>query len=126
LYNHCQPFHVAASQQPKPALLIAHKTTDSLLACPPLLFLLSPLPGDNRIILHGGANMAAWQLDDATRAAISSAGAVLLQREIPEGVNAEVAQVRGIALCCVRRGTDGAWYLMSSRNNILCSGMSLK
>ncbi|KAL4853503.1 Ribokinase [Chlorella vulgaris] len=49
--------------------------------------------GDNRIILHGGANMTAWQLDDAARAAISSAGAVLLQREIPEGVNAEVAQL---------------------------------
>lgn len=53
-----------------------------------------PFPaGDNRIILHGGANTAPWALGDEARAAISSAGAVLLQREIPEAVNTEVAQV---------------------------------
>ncbi|PRW20369.1 hypothetical protein C2E21_9039 [Chlorella sorokiniana] len=49
--------------------------------------------GDNRIILHGGANTAPWVLSDAAQAATSSAGAVLLQREIPEAVNTQVAQV---------------------------------
>lgn len=49
--------------------------------------------GDNRIIIHGGANTAPWQLGADARAAIASAGAVLLQREIPEAVNVEVAQV---------------------------------
>jgi ribokinase len=55
---------------------------------------LSSLPGDNRIILHGGANTAHWQLGAEAQAAIRGAGAVLLQREVPEGVNTEVAQVR--------------------------------
>ena len=50
--------------------------------------------GDNRIILHGGANTAPWALSEAAQAAVSSAGAVLLQREIPEAVNTQVAQVR--------------------------------
>ncbi|KAI7836988.1 hypothetical protein COHA_009170 [Chlorella ohadii] len=49
--------------------------------------------GDNRIILHGGANTAPWALSGAAQAAISSAGAVLLQREIPEAVNTQVAQI---------------------------------
>ncbi|EFN51579.1 hypothetical protein CHLNCDRAFT_140074 [Chlorella variabilis] len=52
--------------------------------------------GQNRIILHGGANTAPWQLGEEARAAISSAGAVLLQREIPEAVNAELAHAAGV------------------------------
>ena len=67
-----------------------------------LSFPVSLSAGDNRIILHGGANTASWALSDAAQAAISSAGAVLLQREIPEAVNTQVAQVRlsyGIGLC---------------------------
>lgn len=35
--------------------------------------------GENSIIIVGGANTAAWQLSDAQRAAILSAGVVLLQ-----------------------------------------------
>lgn len=50
--------------------------------------------GDNRIIIHGGANTAPWQLSADAQVAITSAGALLLQREIPEAVNIEVAQVR--------------------------------
>lgn len=49
--------------------------------------------GENSIIIVGGANQAPWQLTDAAQSAIKSAGAVLLQREIPEHVNLQVAQV---------------------------------
>lgn len=49
--------------------------------------------GENRIIIHGGANTAPWQLTDGAIAAIRGAGAVLLQREIPEEVNTQVAQL---------------------------------
>lgn len=59
-----------------------------------------PAAGDNRIIIHGGANTAPWQLSADARAAIAAAGAVLLQREIPEAVNVEVAQVCCAVLCC--------------------------
>jgi ribokinase len=41
----------------------------------------------------GGANQSHWELTDDARAALAAAGAVLLQREIPEGVNLQVAQV---------------------------------
>jgi ribokinase len=53
-------------------------------------------PGQNRIILHGGANTAPWQLSEDAKRCIQTAGAVLLQREIPEAVNLEVAEVGGI------------------------------
>lgn len=69
----------------------------SLPACtlPPF----SPPPaGDNRIIIHGGANTVPWELGEGAAAAIRGAGAVLLQREIPEAVNLEVAQASGV--CC--------------------------
>lgn len=46
--------------------------------------------GENSIIIVGGANESGWRLTDADRALLRSAGAVLLQREIPELVNAEV------------------------------------
>lgn len=51
--------------------------------------------GENSIIIVGGANQdaAAWQLGDGVRALIHSAGAVLLQREIPEDANIAVAKV---------------------------------
>ncbi|PSC74376.1 ribokinase [Micractinium conductrix] len=49
--------------------------------------------GDNRIVIHGGANTAPWSLGGQERAALTSAGAVLLQREIPEAVNLELAQM---------------------------------
>ena len=61
----------------------------------------APLPsGDNRIVIHGGANTAPWSLGGQERAALTSAGAVLLQREIPEAVNLELAQVGAAACRC--------------------------
>lgn len=71
--------------------------------------------GDNRIIIHGGANTAAWELGEGARAALRGAGAVLLQREVPEAVNTEVAQVGA----CVRYGllvkaaAPGTWPMPS-------------
>ncbi|KAF5832813.1 Ribokinase-like protein [Dunaliella salina] len=49
--------------------------------------------GENSIIIVGGANQAEWILSDAAKAEVSKAGAVLLQREIPEHVNVEVAKL---------------------------------
>lgn len=46
--------------------------------------------GENSIIIVGGANQTGWAISDADRALLRSAGAVLLQREIPEEINAEV------------------------------------
>jgi len=52
--------------------------------------------GENSIIIVGGANQAEWALSDAAKAQVAGAGAVLLQREIPEHVNAQVAKVRAV------------------------------
>uniref|UniRef100_A0A7S0X1M1 Ribokinase n=1 Tax=Chlamydomonas leiostraca TaxID=1034604 RepID=A0A7S0X1M1_9CHLO len=49
--------------------------------------------GENSIIIVGGANQAAWDLTPGAKAAVGGAGAVLLQREIPESVNVQVAQL---------------------------------
>ncbi|KXZ56172.1 hypothetical protein GPECTOR_1g148 [Gonium pectorale] len=49
--------------------------------------------GENSIIIVGGANQAAWNLSDSVRQLIATAGAVLLQREVPESVNVEVAKL---------------------------------
>jgi ribokinase len=49
--------------------------------------------GENSIIIVGGANQAAWKLPDGVKQLLAGAGAVLLQREIPESVNLEVAQL---------------------------------
>jgi ribokinase len=49
--------------------------------------------GENSIIIVGGANQSSWELGEGAKAAIQGAGAVLLQREIPEQVNVQVAQV---------------------------------
>ncbi|KAG2440419.1 hypothetical protein HYH02_010307 [Chlamydomonas schloesseri] len=53
--------------------------------------------GENSIIIVGGANQAAWKLSDGVKALIAGAGAVLLQREIPEPVNVEVAKLAAAA-----------------------------
>eukprot|EP00775_Hariotina_reticulata_P011051 gene11051-11206_t len=62
------------------------------------IILLQP-KGENSIVIVGGANqtLAAWQLSDDTQQLISTAGAVLLQREIPEPVNIQVAKVAAAA-----------------------------
>eukprot|EP00892_Ulva_mutabilis_P003290 jgi/Ulvmu1/1332/UM011_0060.1 len=49
--------------------------------------------GENSIIIVGGANTAPWPLSDEQRSAILNAGVVLLQREIPEEVNLQVARM---------------------------------
>eukprot|EP00250_Pteridium_aquilinum_P022609 c25459_g1_i1 orf=96-1271(+) len=56
--------------------------------------------GQNSIIIVGGANVSWQRLEDtvshfcvSTRQVISQAGAVLLQREIPDAVNIEAAKI---------------------------------
>lgn len=52
--------------------------------------------GQNSIIIVGGANMSGWPnvLPRQHFEVVASAGIVLLQREIPDHVNVEVAKVR--------------------------------
>lgn len=49
--------------------------------------------GENSIIIVGGANQSSWDLSERSVELIQSAGAVLLQREIPEQVNVRVAKL---------------------------------
>mmetsp|Transcript_14367 Transcript_14367/g.36252 ORF Transcript_14367/g.36252 Transcript_14367/m.36252 type:complete len:387 (+) Transcript_14367:52-1212(+) len=49
--------------------------------------------GENSIVILGGANQSQWDVSEAHAEAIRGAGAVLLQREIPESVNLRVARV---------------------------------
>ena len=49
--------------------------------------------GENSIVVCGGANMSeAWEVTPAMRAELEAAAVLLLQREVPEGVNAQAAQ----------------------------------
>jgi ribokinase len=50
-------------------------------------------PGENSIIIVGGANQSSWEISPQVEEAIGRAGALLLQREVPETVNEQVAQV---------------------------------
>lgn len=52
--------------------------------------------GQNSIIIVGGANMCCWPdcMSDDYLEVVRSAGIVLLQREIPDFVNVQVAKVR--------------------------------
>ncbi|GLI68634.1 hypothetical protein VaNZ11_013004, partial [Volvox africanus] len=66
--------------------------------------------GENSIIIVGGANQAAWNLSDSVKQLISIAGAVLLQREIPESVNIKVAhwaQAAGVPVFLDAGGVEG-------------------
>ncbi|KAK9867493.1 hypothetical protein WJX84_011453 [Apatococcus fuscideae] len=56
------------------------------------IILLQP-SGENSIIIVGGANMTGWQITDDAKQLLRTAGGLLLQREIPEEVNAQAAQV---------------------------------
>lgn len=56
--------------------------------------------GENSIVIVGGANTAAWALSQQQKDAIVHAKAVLLQREIPDSVNLQVAQM------CRQAGVD--------------------
>ncbi|WIA09426.1 hypothetical protein OEZ85_008831 [Tetradesmus obliquus] len=55
--------------------------------------------GENSIIIVGGANQdeEAWSLSEQEQQLIAGAGAVLLQREIPEAANIQVAKVAAAA-----------------------------
>lgn len=52
--------------------------------------------GQNSIIIVGGANMKAWpeKMSDDDLEIVRNAGIVLLQREIPDSINIQVAKVR--------------------------------
>ncbi|CAI9757104.1 unnamed protein product [Fraxinus pennsylvanica] len=56
--------------------------------------------GQNSIIIVGGANMACWPdtLSEEDLEVVKNAGIVLLQREIPDSVNIQVAKVAKSAL----------------------------
>lgn len=65
--------------------------------------------GENSIVILGGANQKGWGLSEEDEAAISRAGAVLLQREIPEEVNvkvSEVAKEHGVPVILDAGGVD--------------------
>ena len=65
--------------------------------------------GENSIVLVGGANTSEeWQITDEVTAAIQSAGAVLLQREIPETVNVIFAKLATSAKIPVILDAGGA------------------
>mmetsp|Transcript_22783 Transcript_22783/g.59345 ORF Transcript_22783/g.59345 Transcript_22783/m.59345 type:complete len:332 (+) Transcript_22783:302-1297(+) len=49
--------------------------------------------GENSIIIVPGANRAPWVITDEIKQCIKEAGILLLQREIPEEVNVEVASL---------------------------------
>lgn len=52
--------------------------------------------GQNSIIIVGGTNMSCWpeKFGDEDLEVVKKAGIVLLQREIPDSVNIQVAKVR--------------------------------
>ena len=60
------------------------------------VILLQPC-GENSIVIVGGANTAPWDLTDHGLAAVPTAGALLLQREVPEGVSLAAARAAGAA-----------------------------
>ncbi|UPQ98499.1 ribokinase [Chloropicon primus] len=65
--------------------------------------------GENSIVILGGANQKGWELAGEDEEAISAAGAVLLQREIPEHVNlavSEVAKRHGVPVILDAGGVD--------------------
>ena len=51
--------------------------------------------GQNSIVIVGGANICCWpeRLGEEEREVVRKAGIVLLQREIPDWVNIQVAEV---------------------------------
>ena len=74
-----------------------------------LAFIMLQPGGENSIILVGGANTSEeWQITDDVTAAIQSAGAVLLQREIPETVNVIFAKLAASAKIPVVLDAGGA------------------
>ncbi|CAN1140614.1 RBSK [Linum perenne] len=67
--------------------------------------------GQNSIIIVGGANMSCWpdKLTDEDLKIVKNAGIVLLQREIPDSVNIQVAQAAkasGVSVILDAGGVD--------------------
>lgn len=72
-------------------------------------FIMLQPKGENSIVLVGGANTSEeWQITDEVTAAIQDAGAVLLQREIPETVNVIFAKLAASARVPVILDAGGA------------------
>lgn len=67
--------------------------------------------GENSIVVCGGANMSeAWEVTPAMLAELEAAAVLLLQREVPEGVNAQAAQAAkstGSTVILDAGGADG-------------------
>lgn len=73
-------------------------------------FILLQQGGENSIILVGGANQAWDGLGAAITTAIRSAGALLLQREIPEAINlaaVQIAAAAGVPVVLDAGGVEG-------------------
>lgn len=49
--------------------------------------------GENSIVIAGGANTAEWDFNDDTQKLLRRAGTLLMQREVPELVNLQAAQL---------------------------------
>ncbi|DBA87623.1 TPA: hypothetical protein ACH3X1_004639 [Trebouxia sp. C0004] len=64
--------------------------------------------GENIIMIVGGANQSEWKFSENDHKLLSSAGAILLQREIPEAVNIEVAKLGSSAGVTVVLDCGGA------------------
>jgi len=67
--------------------------------------------GENSIVIIGGANQAWGALSRAATEAIQSAGALLLQREVPPSVNiaaARAAKAAGVPVIVDAGGAEGA------------------
>lgn len=64
--------------------------------------------GENIIMIVGGANQAEWKFSEEDHKLLSGAGAILLQREIPEAVNIEVAKLASSAGVTVVLDCGGA------------------
>ncbi|MBA2479438.1 MAG: ribokinase [Planctomycetes bacterium] len=71
-------------------------------------FILLQRGGENSIIIVGGANQRWGQIPGALASRIASAGAVLLQREIPDEVNLLVARLAKTANVPVVMDVGGA------------------
>ncbi|KAL6006371.1 hypothetical protein ACLOJK_037322 [Asimina triloba] len=74
--------------------------------------------GQNSIIIVGGANMSCWpsQLPADDLELVRNAGMVLLQREIPDWVNAQVAKVRLLVVDYLVANASGQMAIMVARS----------
>ncbi|KAL3140697.1 hypothetical protein ABBQ32_005254 [Trebouxia sp. C0010 RCD-2024] len=64
--------------------------------------------GENIIMIVGGANQSSWNFSEEDRKLLRNAGAILLQREVPEEVNLEVAKLGSSAGVTVVLDCGGA------------------